>query len=502
MMRTCVLTLTIVLGLLASAPADGQTAGEVAGSKPNIVVILADDMGFGDVQALNPDSTIPTLNIDRLAGEGMTFSDAHSPSAVCTPTRYGLLTGRYCWRGALKRGVLFGYSRRLIEPGRLTVAAMLKQQGYHTAVVGKWHLGMDWARSGPKAEDVDFGKPVTNGPNAVGFDWSFVVPASLDMPPYVYVEDGRVAEAPTARQPAVGFPAYVRAGPRSPSFVMEESLDVLTKKATAHIRTRAKLDQPFFLYFPLTAPHKPVLPHKRFRDSTPLGDYGDFVAQVDWTVGQVLEALDDAEIVDNTLVIFSSDNGSFMFRLEGDDALDHVDDATVQAFRADRHRSNFVFRGTKADVWEGGHHVPFFVRWPAGVPAGTQCDATICLTDVMATCAEVAGARLGSDAAEDSFSLLPTFRGDAQAAPRPPVIHHSVGGMFAIRDGRWKLVAGNGSGGRQAPRGKPFARPYQLFDLAEDIGERRDVLDTHGEVAQRLEATLDRIRSSGRSVSR
>jgi arylsulfatase A-like enzyme len=263
---------------------------------------------------------------------------------------------------------------------------------------------------------------------------------------------------------------------------MEECLDHLTQQAVQFIRDHAGGDRPFFLYFPLSAPHKPVLPHPRFRGRTELGPYGDFVVQVDHTVGQVLNALEEAKASENTLVIYSSDNGSFMYRRDG---KDHVDDHTVQAYRAEHHTANGVLRGTKADVWEAGHRVPFFARWPQQIEPGSRCDATVCLVDILATAADLVGADK-PDSAEDSFSMLPLMRGSRQH-DRPPVIHHSGSGMFAIRVGEWKLVLGNGSGGREKPVGKPFAKPYRLFNLSDDLSETQDVIQQHPEVAAALE---------------
>jgi len=471
------------------------TVAAWAAERPNIVFILADDMGYGDVQVLNPRSKIPTPNLDSLARDGMTFTDAHTPSSVCTPTRYALLTGRYAWRSRLKKGVLNGYSEPLLEPGRITVADFLKKQGYHTAAVGKWHLGLGFARAG---DEIDYSKPVSDGPHTHGFDFSYVIPASLDFPPYVFIRNGKVVELPTETQPAQKFPAFVRKGPRSPGFVLENVLDDLLGQSLDYIRQRARSGQPFFLYFALTAPHKPTLPHPRFRNRTELGPYGDFVVQVDWTVGEVLKLLRELGIEKNTIVIYTSDNGSYMYRRDDPDAADHVSDPTIQAYRADHHTPNYVFRGTKADIWEAGHRVPFFVRWPGHIKPGTRTDATICLTDFFATVAEITGAELPPDAAEDSFSLLALWQ-DKPWKRGAPVIHHSARGMFAIRDGLWKLVAGNGSGGREKPAGEPFARPYQLFDLSTDISERNDLIGEYPSVADRLETLLDKIRNSGRS---
>ena len=480
--------------VVSMAVALGQAG---AAAKPNIVFVLADDLGYGDVQALNARSKVPTPHLNRLARQGMTFTDAHSPSAVCTPTRYGALTGRYCWRSRLKRGVLNGYSAPLLEPGRLTVAGILRANGYHTSVVGKWHLGLGFQKGADG--QIDYAKPVTDGPNEHGFDDSFIIPASLDFPPYVYIENGRVIELPSIDQPAVKFPGFLRRGPRQPGLVMDDCLDDLTRRAAAVIRERARKEPPFFLYFPLTAPHKPVQPHPRFIGKSGLGLYGDFVMQVDWTVGQVMQSIDSAGIGKNTLLIFTSDNGSFMRRLGPEEKEDHVSDATIQAYNETHHTANGELRGTKADVWEAGHRVPFFARWPGVIAAGSTCDKPTAHVDLFATCAEIAGAKLPDDAAEDSFSWLPLFRGGDWAKPRAPVINHSAAGMFALRSGKWKLVAGDGSGGREAPKGKPFQKPFMLFDLQADVGEQNDLAKAKPKLVERLTARLEEIRRNGRS---
>ena len=468
-----------------------------AADKPNIVFILADDMGFGDVQALNPESTIPTPNLNRLAAEGMTFLDAHTGSAVCTPTRYGLLTGRYSWRGRLKKGVLNGYGKPLIEDGRATVASFLKAQGYHTGAVGKWHLGLGFVRNPYNEEDIDFTQGVTDGPHTRGFDFSFVIPASLDFPPYVFIRNGQITRS-TALQSAQSFPGFLRHGPIGRDLSPVDTLDDLAAEAVAYIGQRSRHPEtPFFLYFPLTAPHKPALPHPRFVGATKLGPYGDFVVQVDDTVGRILDALDAAGVADDTLVFYTSDNGSYMYRLEAGEP-DHVSDPTIQAFAESHHTSNGIFRGTKADIWEAGHHVPFFARWPGKVAPGSRIEETICLTDFFATAADIVGAALPQDAAEDSFSLLPLLSGQA-GFERAPVIHHSANGVFAIRDGRWKLIAGNGSGGREKPLGEPFAQPYELYDLSEDPRERDNRISDAGDTAVRLETQLRRLIETGRS---
>jgi arylsulfatase A len=487
---------------LGDGSPDGQE--ERPSDRPNIVFIMADDMGYGDVHAVNPGSTIPTPHLDRLAAEGALFTDAHTPSSVCTPTRYGVMTGRYCWRGRLKRGVINGYGKPVIEAGRETVADLLSRAGYHTNIVGKWHLGLEWPAKDPSkplngGANIDFAKPIGGAPNAHGFDHSYIIPASLDFPPYVYIEDGQVTEPSVVAQRGQGFPAFLRKGPRAKDLIMVDVLDHLADHASGLIKARANDAQPFFLYLPLPAPHKPVLPHPDYRGRSGLNDYGDFVMQVDGAVGRVLRAIDEAGVRESTLVVYTSDNGSFMYRYDQPGKEDHVEDVKVQGYRPEHHRANGPLRGTKADVWEAGHRVPFLVRWPGVSEPGSRCDATICLTDFFATCADVVGAELGDGVAEDSFSLLPLIAGDEDAWRREPVIHHSANGMFAVRVGKWKLVAGNGSGGRQRPRGKPFGEPYQLFDLDADLAEARDVAAANAEVVAQMSALLQRMREAGRS---
>lgn len=470
-----------------------------AGSPPNIVLIMADDMGYGDVEILNPRSKIPTPHLNRLAEEGMTFTDAHSPSAVCTPTRYGLLTGRYCWRTELTQGVLNGYGRPLIESDRPTVASFLGKNGYSTGIVGKWHLGLGFQKTGG---DWDWSKHVDYSPVDVGFQYSLVIPASLDFPPYVYVEGHTITGLPDRMHPGSKFPAFLRKGELGSDFSILDCLDHLTDKAQAYIDEQAGAERPFFLYFPLTAPHKPVLPHPRFEGTTNLGPYGDFIVQVDWTVGQILKTIDEAGIAEKTMVIYTSDNGSFMYRQSDPDEPDHLADETIQAYYEGNHTANGPLRGTKADIWEAGHRVPFFVRWPEKVRAGSTCARTITHTDFFATFADVIGAALpnAKEAAQDSFSFLPLLlEEEADQWKRAPVIHHSGGGMFAIRQGDWKLVLGNGSGGRQQPRGKRFEQPWALFNLKNDLGETEDLYASKREVADRLQLQALQIIANNRS---
>ena len=472
---------------------------------PNIVVILCDDLGYGDVQANDPACKIATPHMDRIAREGVRFTDAHTPSSVCSPTRYGLLTGRYNWRSRLQSGVLGGLSPRLIEPGRETIASLLKKQGYHTAAVGKWHLGMDWVKlpaksvselgveSAQQARNVDYTQPIANGPNAVGFDTYFGISASLDMVPYTFIENNRVTVQPTADKTWPLHPGYdgkCRLGPAAPDFEVENVLPTLARKASDYIAARARTGQPFFLYLPLNAPHTPIAPTKPWIGRSGLNLYADFVMETDWAVGEVLAALDRAGIANHTLVVFTSDNGC-------------SPQAQIEVLRAKGHAVNGPLRGHKADVFDGGHRVPFFVRWPARIkPAVT--DQLVCLTDVFATCAEIVGAPLPATAGEDSFSFLPNLTGRGRSA-RNSVVHHTITGAFAIRQGPWKLALCPGSGGWSAPRdpeavkqGLPASQLYRIADG--DIAEAKNVVAENPAIVSRLTQLLEQIVADGRST--
>jgi arylsulfatase A-like enzyme len=459
---------------------------QAAEHNPNIVVVLADDLGYGDPGCYNKDSRIPTPNIDRLAAQGMRFTDAHTPSSVCTPTRYGLLTGRYCWRTSLKRGVLQGYSPLLIDPGRMTVASLLKQNGYRTAGIGKWHLGLG------NDKQTDYSKPLRPGPNSVGFDYFFGIPASLDMPPYVYVENEGVTAAPTARigdseMRRKGGNGFWRGGAIAPGFTHEGVLPKLTEKATEFIG-RQKPKQPFFLYLALNAPHTPWMPTKEFRGKSLVDYYGDFVMQVDATLGSVMKALDERKLADDTLLIFTSDNGA------------HWLPEDIEKWK---HRANGTLRGQKADIWEGGHRVPFIARWPGKIKTGVASAQLVCLTDLLATSAAAIGAKLPADAGEDSFSLLPVLRGEkADTLLREAIVHHSGDGTFAIRQGPWKLALALGSHGFSIPRDikpKPGEAKGQLYHLGNDPEEKDNLWLKQPEVVNRLTKLLEKYQADGRS---
>ncbi len=483
---------------------------QAAPPKPNLVFILADDLGYGDVRCLNPRGRIATPHLDNLAREGMVFTDAHSSSSVCTPTRYSILTGRYNWRSRLKSGVQGGLSPRLIEPGRLTVAEFLRRQGYHTACIGKWHLGMDWAlkpgaapfgdgiEKGEDAWRVDFSRPIANGPNSVGFDYFFGISASLDMVPYTFIQNDRVTVLPTedrAFPMMLGRPGrFTRKGPAAAGFESSEVLPTLTRKAIEYIRERAagaREGRPFFLYLPLASPHTPIVPSPAWQGRSGLNPYADFVMETDAAVGSVLEALGQCGLAADTLVFFASDNGC-------------SPEAKFDELIAQGHHPSQEFRGAKADIFDGGHRVPLIARWPGHIQAGSSSPQIVCLMDLFATCAGILGVKLPDQAAEDSVSLLPVLEGRDRQPLREALVHHSINGSFAIRRGDWKLELCRGSGGWSAPtpgsaaeRGLPA---IQLYNLREDVAERRNLQAEQPEQVAALGRLLARYVAEGRST--
>jgi arylsulfatase A-like enzyme len=480
----------------------------IVDAAPNIVYILADDMGYGDVHVLNPDRCkIATPYMDRLAGEGMIFTDAHTSSSVCTPTRYGIMTGRYNWRSELQNGVLDGYGKPLIPTDRLTVPALLKENGYTTAMIGKWHLGLDIATvdgepavakargvlnkmkgQGPldpkDITNIDWEGTIQGGPVDLGFDSWYGLTASLDFPPYVWIRD--------RNWQGVGnyVKAFNRPGPAPEDFEAVDVLDELGEQAATYI-SEYKGSKPFFMYIPLTSPHTPIVPAAAWKGKSGLGSYGDFMMQTDDVIGQIVKAVDDAGIADNTIIIVTADNGCSKA-------------AKIGNLEEQGHYPSAQFRGSKADLWDGGHRVPFIVRWPNGIKAGSQSDQTICLTDLMATCADLAGVSLPENAGEDSVSFAPALKGEPIVSTRKGVIHHSISGHFAYRQGKWKLLLAKGSGGWTAPNenaaaknGSPVA---QLYDLEADPGETTNLYASQPEVAERMLAQLTDYINEGSSV--
>lgn len=445
-----------------------------AAEKPNIVYILCDDLGYGDVQCLNPErGKIKTPHLDRLASQGMTFTDAHSGSSVCTPTRYGLLTGRYAWRSRLQSGVLDGYVAPLIAADRLTVPSFLKQQGYHTACIGKWHLGFTIAGADKKGggkgkgEGAPVGAITHDGPMTRGFDEFFGFHHARMMKS-VFEQD-RVTQ------------------------LMEpiDMLPTLAAKASAQVTERAKSGQPFFLYLPLNSPHTPIVPSKKWQGKSGLGDYADFVMETDWAIGEVLAALDTAGVANKTLVIATSDNGC--------SPAANTDKLEVQG-----HFASAQLRGYKADIWEGGHRVAFLARWPDRLKAGSQSAQLVCHTDLMATCAEILGVKLPDDAGEDSVSILPALMGKEIAPLRAAVVHHSISGKFAVRQGNWKLELCAGSGGWGKPGDAEATKQglpdVQLYDLSTDVAESKNLQAEHPDVVARMTKILEQQIANGRST--
>lgn len=453
-------------------------------------------MGYGDVSCLNESSKIRTRHLDRMAQAGLVFKDAHAASAVCTPSRYSILTGRYNWRSRLKSGVLGGYSTHLIEPGRLTVASFLKACGYHTAMIGKWHLGWDWTTTdgtpaSEHGENVDFSGPVVNGPDACGFDYYYGHCGSLDMPPYVYVEDGKATAQPDRITEDTGKFTWWRKGPTAPDFQHEDVLPNFTRRSVSYIKERAASGEPFFLYFPLPAPHTPILPTPEFRGKSGTNAYGDFCLQVDDVVGRIMDALNRAGVADNTILIFTSDNGC-------------SPQADFDELAGLGHHPSYVFRGHKADIYEGGHRIPLIMQWPKEIRPGSVSTETVCLCDLLATCADIVDANLPDDAGEDSVSNLPVWRGQSlDNSLREATIHHSIDGSFSIRKGKWKLEMCAGSGGWSHPRPGEECKglpPVQLYNLDADIGEQQNVYDEHPDVVEELKSLLTQYVEDGRST--
>ena len=489
--RHFLLLTTWSAALFASVPVLPATA---EADPPNIILILADDMGIDSVSAMNDKLGLETPAIDRLVGEGMSFSDAHSTSGVCSPTRYSVLTGRYSWRSRLKRGIVGQWERPLIEDQRLTLPEMLREQGYATTMIGKWHLGWHWPKKGggttEKLGDIDFTAPVKGGPNDHGFDDYFGddVP---NWPPYVWRENEKLLGEVTSQMKS-GAMLGVSAGPAVADWDFRAVLAEYGRRCSQHIRRQAKEEEPFFLYFPMPSPHTPIAPHEAYRGKTGISEYADFLVQTDAVVGQLLRALDESGQAENTLVIFTCDNGT----------SPKADFATLDAAGV---HLNEHWRGWKADAYEGGHRVPFLVRWPGRIGGGSKSDQTITLADIMATCAEVVGYELPANVAEDSVSLLPTLcgRGTSESL-HGIVVHHSVSGHFAVRKGKWKLLLCRGSGGWSPPREVEAAQrglPWmQLYDLENDPKETTNLYEQCPEKVQELIDGLARAFREGRTT--
>ncbi|MCC6785585.1 MAG: arylsulfatase [Planctomycetes bacterium] len=487
--------------LAACAVPSGTTA-----RPPNVLIVLADDLGYGDPRCYNDESKIPTPRMDALAAEGLRFTDAHAPASVCSPTRYGILTGRYAWRGRLQRGVLMPLDPPLIEPELETLPELLRQRGYRSACIGKWHLGWDWPlKDGGHVSDVfagvgmdldarmalmpriDFTRRVRGGPLAHGFDEYFGddVP---NHPPYAFIDGDRLVTQPTAMNDAE---LYGHDGPMSPGWDDSMVLPTLAQRAASWLDEHARQadPRPFFLYFALTSPHTPIAPSTRWRGVSQAGAYGDYVAETDWALGVVLDAVARNGFAEDTLVVFCSDNGSPRFDGEG---MQGEPDAVIARYGHDPSRP---WRGRKGELYEGGHRVPLLLRWPRVVTGPAVADRLVSLTDLYRTIANLGGAKPAPGSGEDSLDLLPLLRGaNDDAHARGSIVHHASNGTFGFRSGTWKLLEErvieelpDGAGSRETV-------VQRLFDLAGDPGESIDLAAERPELVARLREEFEIVR--------
>lgn len=509
------LELTVLaIGLLSGAAAFAQ-------KKPNVVIILADDMGYGDVGCNNPYARVNTPAIDRLAQSGIRFTDAHSAGALSGPSRYGLVTGRYFSR-VEKRKEYWGYLAPYIEPDRLTIGSLMQNAGYTTGCIGKWHLGLDWQlKEGkqplvPKDKsnrytNTDFSAPVKNGPTERGFNYSFILPASLDMPPYTFVKNDRVVD-PDVMLTADKYPkkledteyawdrkhtkeddiywergTWWRNGEMSKSFKFEECLPTIVKEGVSFIEREGKKDKPFMLYMPLTGPHTPWLPTEKYKGSSELGTYGDFIATIDDAVAQVCDKLKQLGLDDNTIVIFSSDNGAPWAEED------------IQQYA---HQANYSRRGQKGDAYDGGHHIPLIIKWPNHIKHPNVCDQTVGLVDILATLADLTGQLLPKGQAEDSFSFKSILDGDMKTPTRDQIMYYSGSGELAIKKGDWKYIDCLGSAGFTAPaRVAPVKNgPVgQLYNMRTDSLESNNLYLREKEKVRELSSLLNKLMNQGYS---
>lgn len=501
-----ILTVSLILTFLWGCNGNDHS-GPSDSENPNIVILFVDDMGYGDVDSYNNESKVPTPHIDRLAREGMRFTDAHAPGAVCHPSRYGLLTGRYPFR----TDVSVWPNEPVIDEDRMTIASLLQSQGYRTAMVGKWHLGFDESHATDQSDNPRAGAntqaayrqydpdhSLAGGPADRGFDSFFGIRASTDIPPYFYIRGDHAVTPPTDSissnnsegwSPIQG--AFWRAGGIAPGLALEEVLPRFTEEAVKVIENHnaEHAGDPLMLYVALPAPHTPWLPTEEYQGVSGAGMYGDFMAMVDAKIGEILGALEQTGMKEETLVVFTSDNGPVWY------------DSDVQQFG---HDSQGGLRGMKGDAYEAGHRMPFIVRWPGVVAPESVTDQTVSFTDLLVTFADITGTELPEDAGEDSFSLLPVLTGDQpeDESIRPPVVSVSARGVRAIQDGQWKLIEALGSGGFTRPahiEAGPGDPEGQLYNLVEDPAETNNLWQEHPDVAERLQKRLQAIDQNGRS---
>ncbi|RTE53934.1 arylsulfatase [Arenibacter aquaticus] len=488
--------------------------GCMAQERPNIVIIYADDMGYGDLNVQNPDSKIPTPNLDQLAAEGMRFTDAHSSSAICSPSRYALLTGTYHWRRQF--GIVGAFGKPFFDETDVTLPQVLKNNGYKTACIGKWHLGWNWKfknepsgrvkqwgrmREFYQPEDVDWSQPISGGPLDRGFDYYFG-DGTINFPPYAWMENDRFIQLPESVMDVhnVGFGIEegeweFRPGPKVEGWNPYKVLPTLTKKTVEWIGNQDS-DEPFFLYFALPSPHAPIIPNEEFKGKSEAGPYGDFVYQTDWVAGQILQALKEKGLEENTIVIFSADNGPEHYAFD----------------RAKKygHYSMGQFRGLKRDVWEGGHHVPFIVKWPNHIKAGAVSKEVISQVDIMATLASITNTDLPANAAPDSYDLTPLLKGKTYSSPlREATVQNTNKKIWALRQGKWLYIDGPSGEHSKMPDSFKKLRGYKdfdsdglLFDMQIDEEQRNNLYNQYPEVIKGMQDVLKTYQEQGYSTQR
>ena len=480
---------------------------------PNIVIIYADDMGYGDLGCQNPDSKIPTPHLDQMASEGLRFTDAHSSSGICSPSRFALLTGTYHWRR--QHDIVNSFGKPFFDGTEVTLPQLLQKAGYTTAAIGKWHLGWDWKfRNEPTGitehngkiskhylpDDIDWTGSIGGGPLDRGFDYYFG-DGTINFPPYAWIENDRLLEVPTLDQDIVkkGFKTKegsweFRPGPMVAGWDPYEVLPTLTQKAVEYVNKQEK-NKPFFLYFALPSPHAPIIPNEEFIGTSEAGGYGDFMVQTDWVAGQVLEALKAKGLDRNTIVVFSSDNGPEQYAFE----------------RAGKygHYSMGDFRGLKRDVWEGGHHVPFIIKWPGRIKPGTVSDEVISQIDLMATFAAITNAPLPQQAAPDSYNLLPILKGEPYTSPLREATVHNTYDVWGLRQGKWLYINNSSGGHSKMPDNFKELRDYKdfetdklLFDMELDPGQRNNLYEKYSDKTKKMDQLLMQYREQGFSVKR
>jgi len=484
--------------------------------KPNIIFFLVDDMGYGDLSCLNPNGKIKTPNFDKLAEDGMIFTDAHATSSVCTPSRYSALTGRYNWRSSLQRGIVLPYGKHLIKKEVPTLPKFLQTHGYHCALIGKWHLGMDWDFKPTKKdfhptghlnnqpeeefeatpEQVElwknaFSKKIKGGPQSAGFNYNFGVDIP-NWPPYCFIENDHTVGIPSNFLPKhlLGNQMASTQGPAMPYWNFHQLLPTFAQKTNTYLKEQAEKKEPFFLFFASTSPHTPLAVNKQFIGSSGLNNlYADFVIETDYVFGQIMNSLKKFGLDDNTLVIFTSDNGCAQC-------------IGTEQLEKQGHFPSYIYRGYKSDAWDGGHRMPFIAKWPGVIKPGSKCSQLICLTDIFKTCADILNAEVPDNAALDSESFLPLLKGE-NIELRNHVVHHSIKGKFAIRDKEWKLLLCQGSGGwtyNDADAYHDGLPPVQLYNMKNDPEEKKNIYKKHPEQVRKMIKMLEQFVTNGRST--